>query len=75
MATHSSILGWRIPMDRGAWQNYSPGGCKELETTERLSTAQQYLCYAYIHTYNIYNILSCMYTLTYKYFLLIYIDI
>ena len=20
MATHSSILGWRIPMDRGAWQ-------------------------------------------------------
>ena len=20
MATHSSILGWRIPMDRGVWQ-------------------------------------------------------
>ena len=20
MATHSSILGWKIPMDRGAWQ-------------------------------------------------------
>ena len=20
MATHSSILSWRIPMDRGAWQ-------------------------------------------------------
>ena len=20
MATHSSILAWRIPMDRGAWQ-------------------------------------------------------
>ena len=20
MATHSSILGWRIPMDRGAWR-------------------------------------------------------
>ena len=20
VATHSSILGWRIPMDRGAWQ-------------------------------------------------------
>ena len=20
MVTHSSILGWRIPMDRGAWQ-------------------------------------------------------
>ena len=32
MATHSSILAWRIPMDRG-W------GCKELDTTEQLSTA------------------------------------
>ena len=20
MATHSSILAWRVPMDRGAWQ-------------------------------------------------------
>ena len=32
MATHSSILAWRIPMDRG-W------GCKELDRTEQLSTA------------------------------------
>ena len=24
MATHSSILAWRIPMNRGAWQVYSP---------------------------------------------------
>ena len=24
MTTHSSILAWRIPMDRGAWQVYSP---------------------------------------------------
>ena len=24
MATHSSILAWRISMDRGAWQVYSP---------------------------------------------------
>ena len=36
MATDSSILAWRIPMDRGA---YSPWGCKELDATERLSTA------------------------------------
>ena len=35
MATHSSILAWRIPMDR---RGYSPRGCKELDTTERLST-------------------------------------
>ena len=24
MATHSSILAWRIPMDRGAWQATVP---------------------------------------------------
>ena len=34
MATHSSILIWRIPMDRGAQ------GHKESDTTEQLSTAQ-----------------------------------
>ena len=28
MATHSSILAWRIPMDRGAWQA-TVHGCKE----------------------------------------------
>ena len=39
MATHSSILSWRILMDRGAWKaTYSPWGCKELDTTERLNT-------------------------------------
>ena len=38
MATHPSILAWRIPMDRGAWQvTYSPWGCKESEMTEHLS--------------------------------------
>ena len=35
MATHSSILAWRTPMDKGAWQatvhgvTKSPWGCKE----------------------------------------------
>ena len=33
MATHSSILAWRIPMGRGAWQ--ATRGCKELDTTEQ----------------------------------------
>ena len=28
MATHSSILAWRIPMDRGAWQATVPGVAK-----------------------------------------------
>ena len=43
MATHSSILVWRISMDRGAWQaTYSTWGCKKSVTTERLSTAQHF---------------------------------
>ena len=39
MATHSSILAWRIPMDRGAWWlgARSPWGHNELDTTEQLS--------------------------------------
>jgi len=35
MATHSCILVWRIPMDRGAQQaTYSPWGYKESDMTE-----------------------------------------
>ena len=32
MATHSSVLVWKIP-----WTVYSPWGCKELGMTEQLS--------------------------------------
>ena len=39
MATYSSILAWRIPMDRGAWRVYNQWDHKESDTTERLSTA------------------------------------
>ena len=35
MATHSSTLAWRIPW-REEPSGYSPWGCKELDTTERL---------------------------------------
>ena len=38
MATHTSILAWRIPMDRGAWEGYNPRCRKESGTTRRLST-------------------------------------
>ena len=36
MVTHSSVLTWRIPMDRGAWQA-TLWGHKESDTTERLT--------------------------------------
>ena len=34
MATHSSILAWRIPMDRRAWRATVHGAAQELDTTE-----------------------------------------
>ena len=34
MATHSSILTWRIPMGREAWWATVHLGCKESDTTE-----------------------------------------
>ena len=40
LTTHSSIQAWRIPLDRGAWQEpglYSPWGRKQSDVTEWLS--------------------------------------
>ena len=34
MATHSSILAWRISIDRGALEGYSPWDREEQDTTE-----------------------------------------
>ena len=34
MATHSSILAWRIPWTEKSGELYSPWGRKELDTTE-----------------------------------------
>ena len=36
MATHPSILAWRIPLDRGAWRA-AVHGVKESDMTERVS--------------------------------------
>ena len=38
MATQSSILAWRIPLDRGAWQATIHGGHKKSDMTGQLST-------------------------------------
>ena len=51
MATHSSILAWRIPMDRGAWRA-TVHGFTELDTrlsNERLSTAQHVCVCVYLN--------------------------
>ena len=40
MGTHSSILAWRIPMDRGAWQATVHGVTKSWTRLKRLSTSQ-----------------------------------
>ena len=40
MATHSRLLAWDSPMERGAWQGYSPWGRKESDTTERQQVVQ-----------------------------------
>ena len=40
MAAYSSILAWRIPMDRGAWRA-TVHGVAELDMTGRLSTAHK----------------------------------
>ena len=42
MATRSSILAWRSPVDREVWRATVRGGRKELDTTERLSTMQNF---------------------------------
>ena len=45
MAIHSSILTWRVPMDRGAWQA-TVWAHKELDMTERLSTHTRNIQYS-----------------------------
>ena len=41
MATHSSILAWRIPMDTGAWGVQSMGS-QRVRYNKRLSTAHAF---------------------------------
>ena len=42
MATHSSILAWRVPIDRGDWRaGYRPQDPKGWDTFEWPTTAEQ----------------------------------
>ena len=42
MATHSSVLAWRIPTGQRSLVGYSPQGCKELGTAEATEHAIQH---------------------------------
>ena len=42
MATHSSILAWRIPWTEEPGGAYSSWSCKELYTTEQLTVTNQF---------------------------------
>ena len=46
-ASHSSILAWRIPMDREPWQAYSPGGWTQLSGFHcfTFTSLGYYLCF------------------------------
>ena len=49
MATHTSILSWRISTDRGAWW-VTVHGIAELDMTERLSTHARAHTHTHTHT-------------------------
>ena len=40
MATHSSILAWEIPLERGAWWATVHGITKESDTTQQLNNSK-----------------------------------
>ena len=47
MATHSSILAWRIPWTEEP-ADYSPQSLKELDTTEEISGLSRYFVFLYV---------------------------
>ena len=63
MATHSSILAWETPWTEEpgitgySGGGYSPGGCKEPDTTEHTRTHTHTHTYTHIHTYTHTNLL------------------
>ena len=66
MATHSSILAWRIPWTEEV-SGYSPWGCKELDMTKHINSFTfthfkfLYLIILYIYTFGTFYILCILY--------------
>ena len=60
MATHSSIIAWRILMDRGAWRA-TVHRITASDRTESLSTAQ----HIHIYTYVCVCVCVCVYAYVY----------
>ena len=58
MATHSSILAWRIPMDKGVWRAILHG-VAESDTTEQLSTVE-HTQYGHRYVIVVVQSLSCV---------------
>ena len=52
MATHSSILAWRIPWAEEPG-GYSPWGCRELDMTEQLTHTRD--CFTMLCWFLLYN--------------------
>ena len=42
MATHSTILAWKNPMDRGAWWGYIHGSCKRVQHNLTIKQQQEW---------------------------------
>ena len=47
MATHSSVLGWKIPWTEEPSESYNPWGCRESDMTEYALAGQSYWIRAY----------------------------
>ena len=60
LATHSSIVAWRIHMDRGAWRT-TVHSLKESDTTEPLSTHTHRKLYCIQEKQNKFLIIPCIY--------------
>ena len=69
MVTQSSILDWKISMDRGVWQAIVHGVAKS-QTRLSMHTSSSYIYKCiYIHTYIYIYIYNYTYTHTYVYLL------